>query len=133
MKNTYSLLTLAAFFLVCCGQRNNLINTKWENQVGNCSSSISFKTDMNYEYFDCELQETFTGKYENHGKLITLEQMASEYDGEFESDSRHKSKTEKYKLIVNDNLISFVEVWDSKSNEWKKLPKELNTYTLIEN
>lgn len=114
MRRYKNLVFIALLILSSCRtQDNNLANTKWVYDCGDsCIDYISFKNENLYEYYSCETGETLFGGFFLSGDSIILQQLEGSYDHEFTKESRHSTPKIRYKMIVKDDFILFIDRWE---------------------
>ncbi len=102
-------------------QNKDLTNSKWVFNFGKCQDYIKFKKQNQYEFFSCETGDTVFGFYKLNGNSLILKQVKGVYDKEFPIKSQHRTPQIKFRLIINNDSMWFIERWElNMNNKWIK-------------
>lgn len=80
--------------------KNELVNSKWYFDVTqDCRNYYNFYIDSVIIY-DCEIPERIYGTYNVNDETISIKTIRSEFDKEFDKDSRHRHKPRNINLSI---------------------------------
>jgi hypothetical protein len=86
-------------------RKDQIIGGKWSYPIAeNCINFYEFKRDS-VEIFDCEIQEKIYGTYEINLSQIVIQTIQSQYDSEFQEESKHRHKPEIIELRIDRNML----------------------------
>jgi hypothetical protein len=87
----------------------SLAGTKWDHAIAeNCINSYSFKVDSTYEFYSCEMEDTFKGTYfVEKDTLILIEENLKDVYSSDGSVSQEKEKT-RFKGVFQENHFVLV-------------------------
>lgn len=115
----YKILLFMLISYIMQEKQNPLANTKWEYKVADgCVSYISFKKDMKYIDYNCEMDYPYSGKYEIVNDTIYLIELdlISNLPNVNKKNNFKKVVKRRIKLIKNgDSLLYFS--WEAFENK----------------
>jgi hypothetical protein len=123
MKKLKSYILFAILIITmvsCVNKKTDLLNTKWVHNFEECKDYFEFKDNLEYNYYSCESDELSYGTYFLVNDTINIEQLAGEFDMNFEANSRHRTPKERYKLLIDEGFIRYLEKWEFKNEKWQK-------------
>lgn len=97
----------------------SLAGTKWEYVIAeNCINSYFFKVDSTYEFYSCEMEDTFAGAYFIEGDtLILIEDNLKDVYSNDGSVSQEKEKI-RFKGIFEENHLALVSREKQVGDDW---------------
>lgn len=105
----------------CMYQEKEMTNTKWVFDFEGCQDYIKTKENRQYEFYSCESGDTFFGEYSFENDTLVLTQLKGEYDDSFDKSSRHRTPSVKFKLVIDQDKLRFIERWElNPLGEWYK-------------
>lgn len=115
------LLLLSLSFSCASQSQDDFVDTKWVYDFGGCQNVITIKNNNNYSYYSCETRDTVSGDYLLKRDTLIFYQNKSSSDKEFKNNSKHHSSPLKFKLLLNDDSLRFIERWELSANDnWYK-------------
>ncbi|MDR0229154.1 MAG: hypothetical protein LBI72_08845 [Flavobacteriaceae bacterium] len=117
MKNIYILIVVFFYAIVCCSQTQekiDLVGTKWECKIGkDCVNVYKFITDTTFEFYSCEMKETYYGDYyfENNSLMIYEK-------GSYEQSDYYEQKL--FKVCIKDNYLKHISLSYMEKGKWVK-------------
>lgn len=114
-----SILTVVFFYAIVCfsqtKEKINLEGTKWECEIGkDCYNVYRFLTDTTFEFYSCEMEETYYGEYYFENNFLMIFEKGS-YE---ESDDNYEQKL--FKVCIKDNYLRHLSLSYMEEGKWVK-------------
>ena len=119
-KNIIIIGLIVSVLFSCKSEKADLSNSKWVYNFEQCNDYLEFVDESKYNFYSCELDEKFYGSYLIKLDTLFLESNGSEYDSDFKKDSKHKAPKEKFTLLIENDIIKWIDKWEFKNNDWNK-------------
>lgn len=98
-----------------------LENTEWYIEIAeNCESTLEFRKEGKYLDYNCEMEDTLFGTYVIEEGFILLYQEGSVYDKYLEENSSEIVGKAKFKLVLENDKLKYIEREDFFNDNWVK-------------
>ena len=124
MNKLFSIILLLSF-LSCRSQSertiNSIVNTNWECKIAEgCINIYKFKSDNEFSFVSCEMEDVYYGKYYFVVDTLILEQLGSISDKELPEDSLHIAEKKLYKIDIKGNKLTHINMSNWVNGKWVK-------------
>lgn len=124
MRNFLITILCSVFCLSCNAQNRQNIElkgTKWECKIAEgCVNYYEFKTDSNYTFHSCEMEDIYFGNYYFRGDTLILDEKGSIYDKDLPENSIHRAGRRLYEKEIKDGKLKSLSVSDWVNGKWVK-------------
>ncbi|MDM1046610.1 hypothetical protein HX004_08365 [Myroides sp. 1354] len=117
MKKIYILIIAFFYAIACFSQMKgkiNLAGTKWECKIEkDCVNVYKFLTDTTFEFYSCEMEETYYGEYYFENNFLMIYEK-----GSYEPSDYYEQKL--FKVCIKDNYLQRLSLSYMEKGKWVK-------------
>jgi hypothetical protein len=130
MKNIVK-LTAFCLLISSCNDKKSMIqfeNTVWKYELAeDCISSLKFKKNQKYIYYNCERQDTCIGRYEYKNDTLFLDEFGCYKDRDIKNVLQKNTIKVNFKLILKNGKLRHIERIAFLNSEWQVSDREFPT------
>jgi hypothetical protein len=98
-----------------------LSDTKWSYKIAEgCINTYHFKSDSQYVFYSCEMEDAYYGKYFVQNDTLHLYEYVTATDSLLSADSPERSEQAKFQLILVAGKLKHLARFEKINGIWQK-------------